>query len=267
MDDSAHVQNGWGIVQSTTQKGIGPDSELRMPYVLRYLLCVKFLTDIISLNTTTHQVAQMVKCLPAVQKTWVWSLGWEDPLEKEMATHSSTVAWKIPWMEEPARLQSTGSQRVTQLSDFTFTFFHLMKGLWHVYRWENWGLCRLSPKSSRSDAEEPGLAWGSPASRSVFLLLCCHWAPRMCVLGIASLLSNTLQVRWRTDLCWAGKNQRSIFEGSENSFETGRIKRISPVGNESLSTFLVGKPIGVKPKGWGQKRMIGGGCKMYTWLH
>ena len=46
-----------------------------------------------------------------------------------MATHSSTVAWKIPWMEEPARLQSTGSQRVTQLSDFTFTFFHLMKGL------------------------------------------------------------------------------------------------------------------------------------------
>ena len=71
MDDSAHVQNGLGIVQSTTQKGIGPDSELRMPYVLRYLLCVKFLTDIISLNTTTHQVAQMVKCLPAVQKTWV----------------------------------------------------------------------------------------------------------------------------------------------------------------------------------------------------
>ena len=71
MDDSAHVQNGLGIVQSTTQKGIGPDSELRMPYVLRYLLCVKFLTDIISLNTTTHQVAQMVKCLPAMQKTWV----------------------------------------------------------------------------------------------------------------------------------------------------------------------------------------------------
>ena len=49
-------------------------------------------------------VAQMVKCLPAMQETWVLSLGWEDPLEKEMATHSSTLAWKIPWMEEPGRL-------------------------------------------------------------------------------------------------------------------------------------------------------------------
>ncbi|KAM7236926.1 hypothetical protein CapIbe_011170 [Capra ibex] len=43
----------------------------------------------------------MVNCLPAIQKTWVRSLGWEDPLEKEMATDSSTLAWKIPWMEEP----------------------------------------------------------------------------------------------------------------------------------------------------------------------
>ena len=57
-------------------------------------------------------VAQMVKSLPAVGKTWVQSLGWEDSLEKEMATHSSTLAWKIPWMEEPGRLQSVGSQRV-----------------------------------------------------------------------------------------------------------------------------------------------------------
>ena len=48
----------------------------------------------------------------AVQETWVRSLGWEDPLEKEMATHCSILAWRIPWMEEPGRLQSTGSQRV-----------------------------------------------------------------------------------------------------------------------------------------------------------
>ena len=54
----------------------------------------------------------MVKHLSAVQETWVRSLGWEEPLEKEMATHSSTVAWKIPWMEEPARLESMCSQRV-----------------------------------------------------------------------------------------------------------------------------------------------------------
>ena len=54
----------------------------------------------------------MVKHLPAMQETWVQSLGWEDPLEKEMATHSSTLAWRIPRTEEPGGLQSTGSQRV-----------------------------------------------------------------------------------------------------------------------------------------------------------
>ena len=57
-------------------------------------------------------MAQTVKRLPAVQETPVRSLGWEDPLEKEMATHSSTLAWKIPCTEEPGRLQSMGSQRV-----------------------------------------------------------------------------------------------------------------------------------------------------------
>ena len=54
----------------------------------------------------------MVKNLPAVQETWVQSLGWEYPLEKEMATHSSVLAWRIPWTEEPGGLQSMGSQRV-----------------------------------------------------------------------------------------------------------------------------------------------------------
>ena len=57
-------------------------------------------------------VAQKVKCLPAMRETQVQSLGWEDPLEKEMATHSSTLAWEIPWTEEPRRLQSTGLQRL-----------------------------------------------------------------------------------------------------------------------------------------------------------
>ena len=57
-------------------------------------------------------MAQTVKRLPTMQETWVRSLGLEDPLEKEMATHPSTLAWKIPWMEEPGGLQSTGSQRV-----------------------------------------------------------------------------------------------------------------------------------------------------------
>ena len=57
-------------------------------------------------------VAQSVKNLPSVQETWVRSLGLEDPLEKEMATHPSILAWEIPWTEEPGRLQSMGLQRV-----------------------------------------------------------------------------------------------------------------------------------------------------------
>ena len=69
-------------------------------------------TVFLSLFLRASLVAQMVKHLPAVRETWVRSPGGEDPLEKEMATHSSIFAWKIPWMEEPGRLQSTGSQRV-----------------------------------------------------------------------------------------------------------------------------------------------------------
>ena len=57
-------------------------------------------------------VVQRLKRLPAMWETQVRSLGWEDPLEKEMATHSSILAWRIPWMEETGGLQSTGSQRV-----------------------------------------------------------------------------------------------------------------------------------------------------------
>ena len=60
----------------------------------------------------TSLVAQKVKRLSTMQETWVQSLGWEGPLEKEMAIHFSTIGWKIPWTEEPGRLQSTGSQRV-----------------------------------------------------------------------------------------------------------------------------------------------------------
>ena len=64
------------------------------------------------MNKWASLVAQMVKHLPAMRETWVQSLGWEDPLEENMAPHSSTLAWKIPWMEEPGRLKSMGSLRV-----------------------------------------------------------------------------------------------------------------------------------------------------------
>ena len=65
--------------------------------------------------------AQIAKLLPAVRETWVQSLGQEDPLGKEMATHSSILAWRIPWTEKPGGLQSMGSQSWTHLSDFTFS--------------------------------------------------------------------------------------------------------------------------------------------------
>ena len=67
--------------------------------------------NVLDFDYGTSLVAQMVKRLPTMWETQVRSLGWEDPLEKGMATHSSTLAWKIPWTEEPGRLQSMGSQR------------------------------------------------------------------------------------------------------------------------------------------------------------
>ena len=64
-------------------------------------------------------MAQTLKRLPGMQETWVQFLDREDPLGKEMATHSNTLAWRIPWTEEPGGLQSMGSQSRTRLSDFT----------------------------------------------------------------------------------------------------------------------------------------------------
>ena len=91
-------------------------------------------------------VAQRVKHLPAVQETGVRFLGQEDPLEKEMATHSRILAWRIPWTEEPGRLQSMGSQRVghqTRLSDFISFFL----SIWVA---SIFGYCHNNTISSRS---------------------------------------------------------------------------------------------------------------------
>ena len=68
-------------------------------------------------------MAQRIKHVPAMRETQVQSLGWEDPLEKETATHSSILAWRIPWREEPVGLQSTGSQSRIRLSEFTSLVF------------------------------------------------------------------------------------------------------------------------------------------------
>ena len=92
-------------------------------------------------------VAQIIKCLPAMRETHVWSLGQKDSLEKEMATHSSILAWKIPWMEEPGRLQSMVSQRVGHnwATSLSFFLYFANKGpssqgygfsSGHVWMWE-----------------------------------------------------------------------------------------------------------------------------------
>ena len=89
---------------------------------------IKYLMDVLETKfedifpKVASLVAQTVKRLPVNRETWIWSLSQEDPLEKEMATHSSTLAWKIPWMEEPGRLQSMGSQRVGH--DWATSQFH-----------------------------------------------------------------------------------------------------------------------------------------------
>ena len=91
-------------------------------------------------------VAHTVKNLPAMQETWVWPLGQEDPLEKEMVTHSSILAWTIPWTEEPGRLQSMGSHRVGHhLAPKPPPNLTVDSGLWHL----------LQPWSSHQPCE-PG---------------------------------------------------------------------------------------------------------------
>ena len=73
-------------------------------------------------------MAQRVKNLPAVQETWVQSPCWEDPLEKGMATHSSILAWRIPWTEEPDGLQSMGSQELDTAEQVTHYLYIIIKG-------------------------------------------------------------------------------------------------------------------------------------------
>ena len=78
---------------------------------IHQMLLLDYPLKIIILYYWASLVAQTVKCMPTMRETWVRSLGREDPLEKEMATHSSTLAWKIPWAEEPGRQHSMGSKR------------------------------------------------------------------------------------------------------------------------------------------------------------
>ena len=104
----------WTVVLEKTLEGVG--LRLHKDGLISSRFCV----------IRASLVAQRLKGLPAMQETWVRSLGQEDLLEKEMATHSSILAWRIPWTEEPGGLQSMGSQRVRH--NFTFTFCVIIKG-------------------------------------------------------------------------------------------------------------------------------------------
>ena len=102
----------------------------------------------------TSMVLQTVKRLSTMRETQVWSLGWEDPLEREIAIHSSTIAWKIPWTEEPGRLQSMGSQRVGH--DWATSLFSCLYGpsltyihdYWKNHIFDYMGLCWQSNVSA-----------------------------------------------------------------------------------------------------------------------
>ena len=97
-------------------------------------------------------VAQTVKRLPAMRKTRVLSLGWEDPLEKETATHSSILAWKIPRTEEPSGLQSMGSQRVRHAWTYTYTQTHTHTFIYYC------SVAQLCPTfCNPTDCSMPGL--------------------------------------------------------------------------------------------------------------
>ena len=130
----------------------------------------------------------MVKNLPAMQETWVQSLGWEDPLEKEKATHSRILAWRIPWTIQPMRSQSR-----TRLSDFHFHFFfpvfllgevHGQRGPWGHRVGHNWATSTLTQCIQFSLNKS-----------SVLTLLKCVWSAPVHILGRES------SRRYKVSLC------------------------------------------------------------------
>ena len=115
---------GWVVLDKRFHTGPSCQDACHIPFISHVNIC--FTKSFFIFNSTlpeiprTSLVAQTVKCLPTMRETRVRSLGREGPLEKEMATHSSVLSWRIPWMEEPGGLQLAKSQ--TRLNNFTFTF-------------------------------------------------------------------------------------------------------------------------------------------------
>ena len=104
----------------------------------------------------------------AMQETWVWFMGWEDPLEKGMATHSSILAWRIPWTEEPGRLQSMGLQRVRHNWVTNTFYFHI-----HIYGFPRW----LSGKESACKCKSHRRHRFDPTVWTIFWRRAWQWTP------------------------------------------------------------------------------------------
>ena len=121
------------------------NSEVQGPFLLlktnfSQLLAHLFLRDYF-VSYGASLVAQTIKNLSAMKETWVRSLGQEDPLQKGMATHSSILAWRIPWTEEPGGLQSIGSQRIWHnwaTNTFTFMYIHIQWKFVHLHLNADW---------------------------------------------------------------------------------------------------------------------------------
>ena len=117
-NDSSNIRDHWSLIPITntviTKKSEMWHRDIRWANGVGKMAPIDLLTAELpqTFYFPTSLVAQVVEHLPTMWETRVQSLGWGDPLEKGMATHSSIFAWKIPWMEEPGRLQSMGSQRV-----------------------------------------------------------------------------------------------------------------------------------------------------------
>ena len=143
-------------------------------------------------------VDQTVKHLPAMRETWVQSLGWEDPLEKEMAPHSSILAWKMPWTEEPGRLQSIGSQRVGHDWENSLRFTSIIVNTtqvhihicWWVNRHNNTFLKKENKIITRKNSVQ-GLSISIPLQCHLFCVSLTPWK--------APLLRHWLQ---RLEVCW-----------------------------------------------------------------
>ena len=133
-------------------------------------------------NNWASLVIQTVKNLPAIQETWVQSLGQEDALEKGMANHSGTLAWRIPWTEEPGRLQSWGCERVrqdwaTNTSTFFFHWFTEDPSLWWALLWITapWITSSIVSKRARIKSLHFAVGGGNLSPRVGHILGLCPW--------------------------------------------------------------------------------------------